>query len=257
MNMSEEQTLEELEPFALPDPEAKLWRYMDLAQFVDLARNRCLHMGSVAGLDDANEGTLHPFIQQKLPSDAPASEPWGWAVSCWHLSDYENYGMWKQYGNKRGVAIQSTCGILQNSLHIPHVPYTFIARVSYWDYRSNTVWPDDCSPPGKWIQNERLPFLCKRREFAHEQEGRILHDMREILERWRQTAGKKKNNMKKIDHIRSSLPVSPERLVERVFLHPRAELWVRNVIKGLIKDYLDCMPVSHNPDPLPKGITLD
>ena len=241
MNVSEEQTLKELEPFALPGRKAKLWRYMDLAQFVDLARNRKLYMGSVAGLDDAYEGMLPPVLQQQLPSDHPMSDPRGWAVSCWHLSEFENYGMWKLYGTQRGVAIQSTCSRLQEAL-LPTHEFS-LARVCYWDYSPNAAFPDNFPPLGKWMQDDRLPFLCKRREFTHEEEVRVLHDMREIeiVESWLQDA--------QIDNINVSIPCLIETLVERVYLHPRAERWVRNLIKRLVQDWLPGVPVCQVPDP--------
>jgi hypothetical protein len=56
------------------------------------------------------------------------------AISSWHINEYESFAMWQIFTQKRGLAIQSTIGRLQNALAPENNYKQFIGEVNY-DYK--------------------------------------------------------------------------------------------------------------------------
>ena len=75
-------------------------------------------------------------------------------VNCWHISDHESDAMWRLYG--RGVAIQSTVGMLKTHLN---PPVYGSGCVLYYDPEKNGTDPKRFSPD---ILRKRISFWCDR-----------------------------------------------------------------------------------------------
>ena len=229
--------LEEVPEFSQLRLDAKLWRYMSLPQFCDLGQTGELYMPSITSFTkiDPYEGWW-PVVDTGFDIEP---DPWPWLASSWCLSEYNNYALWELYGSRQGVAIQTTVGRLRSFLHIgdydntPH-QQRHLFRVAYLDYDKHdnmlAGWPG-----GQWRQDERLPYLCKRREFAHEQEVRVLRKIPDfIMDNLRADMDGKPDPGYT---LHSSEHIHPEKSVETVYAHPQSESYVRRVIWGLMKQW--------------------
>lgn len=91
----------------------------------------------------------------------------GHVVNCWHASEYESEAMWKLYGDShRGVAIQTTVGMLQEALRADE--NIRIAEVIYSSYES---------PSKEALQrlvSAGLGPIMKRQSYSHEAEVRAF-----------------------------------------------------------------------------------
>jgi hypothetical protein len=160
---------EEHECFQPPhDPEATVWRYMDLSKFVLLVDRGALYFPRADLLGDPHEGALPAGViaardemiealaaETGLPVerfanlvDADAASylttVQGTFINCWNLSEHESAALWASYG--KGIAIRSTFARLRESLRGEERVY--IGRVRYIDYgdpregfpRNNVYW---------------------------------------------------------------------------------------------------------------------
>lgn len=163
------------------DPDAVIWRYMDLTKFVLLLERRALRFARADQLGDPHEGTLPDAavaVRDAFDEEIGANKPGWWApgidsaegktkielkiafVCCWNLSEYENAALWDVYG--KGVAIRSSFTALRESLLCDDDVY--IGRVHYIDYRRDAIPLD----------NALYPLVYKRRYFEHERELRAI-----------------------------------------------------------------------------------
>lgn len=156
--------------------DVKIWRYMDVGQFLQVLHSSSLYFARKHEVEDKWEG-VHPQSQgRKGLRDLHAA---GWpsfaekvaceaVFNCWHENEHESVAMWNLYTSGReGVAIQTTVGHLfwlvrEGTVYWPSVR---VHRVSYVDY-------DQEEPPQS---ADNLGFLtCKRRSYAHEREIRAI-----------------------------------------------------------------------------------
>ena len=232
--------LEEVPQFNRLALDDKIWRYMTLAQFCNLGLTRRLHMQSIAVTmqDDPYEGILPHSFASVIDSELPY-DPWPWLTSSWCLSNYNNFALWEIYGDRQGVAIQTTVIKLKERLNIGVSGYTknSLFRIAYLNYDEESALPSDW-PQGPWLQDERLPFLCKRHEFKHEQEVRVLHQLpNNVLSNLRSQTKRSENNQAHNLHLSTTLLVHPETMVESVYAHPKSEQWVRKTIQDLVTQW--------------------
>jgi hypothetical protein len=112
-----------------PDPNAVLWRYMDLARLLSLLEARSLFFPRITTLDDPYEGYLtKPTVGtvSVIPDGLSNSERQArkeliaknlrtlagfrtlLCVSCWHQNDVESAAMWALYlKSGEGIAIRA------------------------------------------------------------------------------------------------------------------------------------------------------
>jgi hypothetical protein len=175
-----------------PRDEEKLWRYIDLSQFIYLLSESCLYFSKLGELDDKWEGTF-PNAMNELMTRSPIyqatrlftdenhareyvrtdlkQQQHFYGVNCWHLNEVESVAMWKLYTSGiDGVAIQTTVGRLTASLALEPRDL-FIAEVQYIDHEAENV-PEPIEP------NVLTPLITKRRSFRHEREVRAILDRR-------------------------------------------------------------------------------
>ncbi len=252
--------LEETPRFSCLVPEAKIWRYMTMAQFCSLGLTSHLRLQSIVRYiqDDPYEGWPPPSLEKMWPPGLPY-DLWPWLISSWCLSDYNNFALWYTYGDPQGVAIQTTFFQLKERLLIgERGDETGLFRIAYLNYgKEGTLSPDWLQ--GQWLQDERLPFLCKRRELEHEREVRLLRKMPDdIMAEWRSN-WQNNPHADPPDNIISGISVRPETLVENVYPHPRSQRWVGETIKDLMKSWKWRAKFIDNRDPrrkLPPFIPL-
>lgn len=175
-----------------PQDTEKLWRYMDLSQFIHLLDAGSLYFAKVQEFNDRWEGqipySMHDAIRSspiyqsiiahlsqddafKLTKSFTESELHYYGVSCWHWNEVESIAMWKLYtSGKDGVAIQSTVGKLKEAFsHESRDLY--IAEVQYNDHELRNI-------PESSETHALIPIITKRRSFRHEREVRIILDRR-------------------------------------------------------------------------------
>lgn len=156
----------------------KVWRYMDLAKFVWLLKEKRLFMSRLDKLADPYEGSLTAktiegidlFFRQHGSTNT-------WAemsnlyrqnqrttyVCCWHANEQESEAMWRLYcGHGNGVAIQTTYDKLAHAIEDELDVY--IGCVKYIDY-DHDWFPD---------ANAFHPVMHKRLAFSHEREVRLV-----------------------------------------------------------------------------------
>ncbi len=223
--------LEDLPFFALPDPDTRIWRYMDLGQFLYMVKARRLTLTPISKLNDVWEGVLPPSIDDRHPADqAETRKKTCWSVSCWHISEHESAGMWRLYSARRGIAVQSTVGRLQAAVDAvaddEGRQYSLL-KVGYFDYHPQArELPKEFPESDAWQKDARLPFYCKQQAYAFEQELRVL----------RRGSFDPPQAGKIVGLDRYELGVQPSDLVEHVYMHPDTEHWVYELIPALVDD---------------------
>jgi hypothetical protein len=188
-------------------PEAKLWRYMSFAKFMNMLMLDQLHFHVASGFNDDFEGTVPEAVKEVMEEEyAEAAENGDFPengleehkkligvlrdityLSCWHNKGHESAAMWSKYGNEDGaVAIESSVRNLRRALtptehqvHIGKVEYTIFNE----DYREESeddlsdVDPDELNPKFLLTNEEAnvfSSFLYKRKSFDYEDEIRAI-----------------------------------------------------------------------------------
>lgn len=224
--------------------ETKIWRYMDFPKFVSLLEEQSLFFSKLSLFDDPYEGYLPRLTKEqflKIPDNTADKSKAQQIVntnlalrdnftrecllvSCWHMSEYENIAMWKSYSIiGKGVAVQSTLKCLMKAFEGVD-DLVNIGSVKYIDYYDDKI---------KW-QNTFHSALCKRKQFDHEKEVRVLVVSPEG------TPGK-------------LIPVDLNILIEKVFVSPKIEHWILELIKKLLVRYglskeVVCSDLDRPPD---------
>ena len=231
--------------FELPDPNEKLWRYMDLAKLISLISTKSLFFASADSFEDPFEGAKgiearkekwDSFYLQFFKGailTAPDGEKKHWTseeleayaekllsqmdkagekerkntyISCWHSNDYESEAMWKLYAVNVTNAIAIQTTAGKLYEALDRDPYIDIGKIKYIDYR-NSFAPINGS------------YWYKRKAFEHEREVRaILHDFKQI------GAG-------------IAVPVDVETLIERIYISPYAPKWFEDVLRSVMEKY--------------------
>ena len=216
--------------FNPPEPEATLWRYMDLKKFASLLNTQSLYLARADEFDDPFEGSfpkrnvaLRPHryphkLVEELPSVTENAKRTMF-ISCWHESDTESAGMWKLYATEHeGIAIWTDFQSLRDSLVGPES--VFVGRVNYIDYQRSLIDED----------NMFDPYVYKRPEFRHEQEVRAIRWIRSSSED--RSALNVANTPKSLLH-RVDLSV----LVKGIVVAPYAEDWFAALVRSVASRY--------------------
>jgi hypothetical protein len=156
------------------DPDAPIWRYVDLFKFVAMLNEGGLYFCRADLFKDTFEGTFTPqsidTYRKHLATVAPHLSATTWPeilsnirknsyVSCWHLSEVESADLWRLYGNT--IAIRSTYRNLCRFLPLDRFD---IGMATYIDYVNDH--PD--------VSHTAAPLFFKRDSLAHERELRAV-----------------------------------------------------------------------------------
>jgi hypothetical protein len=157
----------------IADPGARIWRFLDMAKFLDLIHSGELNLRRGDLFEDPYEGLMFDDQVWAIADPARRHERIvshahrraDYYVTCWHLSEDEPAGMWKLYGGADGgIAITSTYGRLHRELDSWLYEPSYLGVVEYGD------WSWDIDRPS----NDILALMHKRRNFSHEREVRGL-----------------------------------------------------------------------------------
>ena len=238
------------------DENAKIWRYMGFTKFVSLIDRNALFFARIDQLDDNFEGSIPKETYQSLPfvkkyrGTDPKSIQLYMAerklkeydtkmrkessrrnkaqrkkvfVNSWHLNEFESAAMWKLYlKSDEGIAIQSTyrrlsdCFASDMKVHVGMVRY-----VNY-----NAQYPFNVAG---------FPYICKRKSFEHEKELRaiVIKQQSDFIPNG--TSNVKVSGAKIPDGL--EVPVSLDRLVEKVYVSPTAEKWFEELVGSVMGKY--------------------
>ncbi len=194
--------------YILPVDDSKTtWRFLKFPAFVSILQTRQMFLSRLENLEDPYEGRFTETVKCRFPKHVVgASEHFSkrnLCVNCWHLSENESAAMWAIYSESgTGVAIRSTIGRMKKSLHVEPRDVS-MCEVQYVDF-SNFDNGD-----GYFSLN------LKRKSFEHEKEVRL----------WRLEA----------DHcgtqeFGANINVDLDELIEQVYISPKAELWLKDVV---------------------------
>src|SRR5690606_17795924 len=132
-------------------------------------------------------------------------------ISSWHINEYESFAMWQIFTqNSEGLAIQSTIGRIQESLHLENQFEQHIGKVNYIDYKKEYIPFDD----------DFFPFLFKRKSFQYEREVRIISNL-------------SSHNLSINEGVKIDVDIN--KLIEKIYIHPKSENWYKNLVIQLVK----------------------
>lgn len=243
------------EPFESPNPDDKLWRYMDIAKFISMLSTNSLYFAPAASFDDPFEGakgTLEretkwndyyleffryaiktaPGISKEQSSGDKLEETAqrllhelaqsgindrkNTCISCWHCNEFESEAMWKLYSVNTMNAVAIETTYHKLYQALDEDPYIDIGKVKYIDYRKQYSGIG-CGA-----------FWYKRKSFEHEREVRAL-------------IRNHNNNGKGVSH-----PINLDILIENVYVSPYAPEWFAEVVRDVVKRYGLNKPVLYS-----------
>jgi hypothetical protein len=204
---------------------------MDAAKFLAMLTSGALHFSRLDLLGDDFEGSITArdlASLQRLRAEDPRHTPppeskfwywlrWEYYVNCWHLNSHESAAMWSLYGGRDGaVAVRARYDSLAQALP----DGAMIGLVTYVDYEDDSVLSGFTGPP----------CMYKRLSFAHEREVRAFFPNFQDAEANTQMGVPPASPG-------ADIPVDLEKLVEAVFISPKAPDWYVGVLQDAIKKY--------------------
>lgn len=212
------------------DLDSRIWRYVDIAKFLDLLSTSQLYFARADNLRDSFEGKS-PLPAIKRQRDHYDSEATfqdlahefiaGTYLNCWHLSPHESAAMWNLYsGASKGIAIRSTCHRLIDALHATDQS-VHLSEIRYIDYRTQDFEEN-------LHGNSLTPFVYKRLSFEHEKEFRAI-----VCRAFQSDTPK--------DGIK--VPIDLAVLIEAVIISPDAPSWFASVVEDIIPRYGLTLPI--------------
>lgn len=197
-----------------------VWKYLDLSKFLDLLMSQKLFMSRSDKFEDQYEGTFsEPTFEEikKISENNPEfldiykSQRKNVVISSWHINEYESFAMWQIFTqNSEGLAIQSTIGRIQDSLHLENQFEQHVGEVNYIDYKKEYIPFDD----------DFFPFLFKRKSFQYEREVRIISNLSQ-------------HNLNINEGVKIDVDIN--KLIEKIYIHPKSENWYKNLVIQLVK----------------------
>ena len=208
-----------------PTRNAKLWRYMSFAKFVDIISAQRIHLSKASAFNDPFE-VSYPEIgrmyDQLYEEKGISKESWlqnkekarllqeeikkEVFISCWHECEYESAAMWDLYSSKEGVAVKITAGNLLDLQLSLSPELCFVSRVTYINF-SGGEWDKV-----KQTNHSCAPFFYKRKSFEHEREVRMI--------------------CKKESH-----PIELDNFFDKIIVHPQSEAWFLDLTKTLVQKF--------------------
>jgi hypothetical protein len=217
------------------DPDVAIWRYMDLTKFLSMLEAEALYFARADVMADEFEGSVSlptleyrqrilgmsddAFVKFNLEFSADNEQlPSRVYLSCWCKSAHESTNMWEIYAGRehQGIAIRSTYRRLSESITDPRT--VFIGNVKYIDFKAEAI--EDFGG--------FAPFVHKRIYFQFEREIRAVH----------YTPDDGPPGIQ--------ISVDLDRLVEEVYVSPKAAPWFSQLVRNLLLKYGRTWPVRHS-----------
>lgn len=240
--------------FIKPNPNDKLWRYMDLAKLVSLINTSSLFFSAASSFDDPFEGAkgvierkekwnnfymdffkkaivsapgqnLSDLTAEKIEGDAKrllsdmeasgVNSRDNTYISCWYGNEYESEAMWKLYSKNVSNAVAIQTTAEHLYLSLGRSPYIDIGKIQYIDYH-------------KQYANINSAYWFKRKAFEHEHEVRAL-----ITSFGEKEKGK-------------AIKVDTDILIDQIYISPYASSWFEDVVQSIIEKYEIKAPIQHS-----------
>lgn len=237
-----------------PNPNAILWRYMELDRFQSMLERKALFFCRAGKFSDPFEGSLpKKEYENRIKSQRQADAFYGnystdeqiaeniagltnWhlqfrdthTVNCWHINYNESDAMWQLYlKSNEGVAIQTTVAHLMLSLQSTSLDID-ISRVRYIDYDRDVFFHHQDFPHQSY--NLFAPLIHKRNEFMHERELRLIHEVRDAEN---DSSYWEKQEFESGKLIEVDLDI----LVDKIILPPTSDEKFRGKVETITKEF--------------------
>lgn len=235
------------------EPDAILWRYLDIEKFRSLLETSSLFFCRADKFSDPFEGSVpRKEAEHRIEADRIASVHLGreyneekakessattgrlhrslkasTIVNCWHINESESDAMWRLYlKDNEGVAIQTTAVRMMKAIDEAS-DLVGVSKIRYIDYE-NGVWYHPTEYPHPHY-NLYMPLVHKRIEFKHETEFRLLIDIDEAVHNeqyWEDQP----------NHKGKLVPINLSTLIEKVYLPPTVDRYTSSLIKKVATD---------------------
>lgn len=207
-----------------PEREQKLWHFMDFAEFMLLLEKQSLFFVQATRLDDdlggfgcvgqTVPGVIHTQTATAYQETADAARAL-LVVNSWHMVEQEMAVLWCHYSGRGAVlAVQSTVDRLSQGINYSTLKLVKLGQVSY---HSPEIDPSD---DGVSIE---VDYFFRKNSFQHEREVRMIAQARDAVA-VRTLGG-------------TLVRVDLNRLIERVYVYPRAPVWVADLVRELAQRY--------------------
>lgn len=230
-----------------PLPDDMLWRFMDLAKFISLLKEKALYLTRIDQFSDPFECAIG-LAEHKAKYDAYYIDFLKYAiatvpvedksyltpeyiqenaerlfkelseinkmrrtriyVNCWHKNTVESEAMWNLYVKDLSQGIAIQTTYDRLYNAIGRENMPVIGEVNYIDYTKGTVYMQDV----EWY---------KRKSFEHEKEVRIIQEKRDASP----------------DCLGISLPVDLDILIENIYVSPFAQSWFEDLANDILAKY--------------------
>jgi hypothetical protein len=229
-----------------PSDRTVLWRYLDLARFMDILERGVLWFPRADQFEDPLEGTYTDAELNHVRSLASLKTPDGIEavadtlvetttrmrstnfISCWRAGTDESMAMWDLYRQSTGViAIRSTIGDLKNAVRDFERP-VYIGEVKYVDWNE-----------APWDNNMLAMSVRKVLAYKHESEVRALIwglDASLHTPPMLRTEQQTPDNPEGMP-LGLEVPFNFQEHVTDVWIGPREEQWIVNLVKQIMKKY--------------------
>lgn len=230
-----------------PSPNDMLWRFMDLAKFISLLKERALYLTRIDQFADPFECAIG-LVEHKAKYDAyymnflkeaiataPMEDKSKLTpeyikenaerlfkemselnknqrktifVNCWHKNPVESEAMWNLYVKDLSQGIAIQTTYDRLYRAIGRENMPVIGEVNYIDYSKGTVYMQDV----QWY---------KRKSFEHEKEVRIIQHRHNATP----------------SCLGISVPVDLSVLIENVYVSPMAQSWFEDIANDILNKY--------------------
>ena len=239
-------------PYEIPSLTASLWRYMDIAKFLCLLRDKSLYFARLDKLGDSWEGAKgakknKPIWDDhylRFFQDAIRNPPEGYTcektrddieadasrllkelesngsrelrttyVSCWHENEAESEALWRLYCPPSTIGVAIRTTFGDLKLAFDEDLSVELGRVKYLDFRSQFAGVNDST-------------FRKRKSLQHEQEVRaVVRDRSET------------------EGLGITRPINLDAFVKEVWISPFAPAWAESLLGDLLMRYSVSIPV--------------
>ncbi|WP_157972479.1 hypothetical protein [Saliphagus sp. LR7] len=236
------------------DSATKIWRYMDLGQFISLIQTNQLWFSHRSNFEDPYEGRYSKSAAKKIlkrryiekemldeeMTEYIMDDDSDDYVSCWNMKESQSAALWQIYvEGDNGIAIKSTVGALKESLNFPSALEFNYERIS-GKVQYHTTGDE---PTGGYA-----PIFTKRDIYEHEREYRTVLTSYEPLD------DIDVDGMKIKPKIGMGIELDPSILIDEVYISPSASSYLGDVVETLQSDYGPDYPIKKSTvydDPLP------
>lgn len=233
-------------PYETPPAHASLWRYMDLAKFVALLRDRSIYFARADNLGDSWEGAKGANSNKsqwdihylRFFSEAIRNPPEGYRcdrsdeeveseakrllaqleasgksqlqttyVSCWHENENESEALWRLYCPSPTAGLAIRTTFADLKQAFDDDPCISIGRVKYVDFRTQFAGLNDA-------------IFRKRKSLEHEREVRV------VIYRY-----------PKHEDTGLTRQIEPSAFIKEVVVSPFSPIWLESILSDLMRRY--------------------